>query len=89
VAAVTAIALSNPQQLHLPFARWTLDRLEVYLNAQQGIPIQRSRIDEILLAEGRRWRQQETWFGGRVDPDFAEQRGALKRSTSRRPRAAS
>ena len=26
-------------------------------------------------AEGLRWRQQETWFGKRVDPDFAAKRG--------------
>lgn len=89
VAEVIATALSNPQHLHLPFASWTLDRLEVYLNAEKGIPIKRSRIDEILLAEGLRWRQQETWFGERVDPDFAKQRGASQRSTPRRPRGAS
>jgi transposase len=56
-------------------SRWTLDRLELYLNAQQGIPIKRSRIAEILIAEGLRWRQQETWFGERVDPDVATKRG--------------
>ncbi len=89
VAEVIATALTDPQQLNLPFGSWTLDRLEVYLNAQKGIPIKRSRIDEILIAEGLRWRQQETWFGERVDPDFAKKRGALKRSTPRRPRVAS
>ena len=51
-------------------------------------PIKRSRIDEILIAEGRRWRRQGTWIGGRVDPAF-ENRGALNRSTPRRPRAVS
>jgi hypothetical protein len=30
--------------------------------------MKRSRISEILLAEGLRWRQEETWFGARVDP---------------------
>ncbi|MDQ3829499.1 MAG: helix-turn-helix domain-containing protein, partial [Candidatus Tectomicrobia bacterium] len=74
-------ALTNPQELNLPFGSWTLDRLETYLNAQKGIPIKRSRIDEIFIAEGLRWRQQETWFGERLDPAFAEKRGALKRST--------
>jgi transposase len=89
VAEVIATALTAPQQLQLPSGSWTLDRLEVYLNAQKGIPIKRSRIDEILIAEGLRWRQQETWFGERVDPDFAKKRGVLKRSTPRRPRVAS
>jgi transposase len=82
-------ALTNPQELNLPFGSWTLDRLETYLNEQKGIPIKRSRIDEILIAEGLRWRQQETWFGERLDPAFAEKRGVLKRSTPCRPRAAS
>src|ERR671917_26409 len=48
----------------------------------------RRRIDEILLAEGLRWRRQETWFGERVDPEFAEKRGGSRRSTPRRRRAA-
>ena len=30
---------------------------------------------EVLLTEGLRWRQQETWFGERVDPNFAAKRG--------------
>ena len=34
--------------------------------------MQRSRIDEILLHEGLRWHKHETWFGERVDPDFAK-----------------
>jgi hypothetical protein len=36
--------------------------------------MQRSRIDEILVHEGLRWRKHETWFGERVDPAFAEKR---------------
>jgi len=47
----------------------------VYLCEQCGITMQRSRIDEILIAEGRRWRTRETWCGDRVDPDFARNRG--------------
>jgi transposase len=89
VAQVIALALSDPQELGLPFACWTLDRLEAYLNEQKGIPIKRSRIDELLLAEGLRWRHQETWFGERVDPDFAEKRGASKGSIRARLRIVS
>jgi transposase len=89
VAEVIATALTNPQGLNLPFGSWTLDRLETYLNEQKGIPIKRSRIDEILIAEGLHWRQQETWFGERVAPNFAEKRGVLQHFTPRHPRAAS
>lgn len=81
VATIIATALTKPQDLQLAFGSWTLDRLEMYLNQQKGIGIKRSRIDEILIAEGLRWRTQETWFGEKVDPDFAEKRGILKSST--------
>jgi transposase len=75
VAAVIATALTDPQTLGQPFARWTLDRLAAYLNEAKGIPIKRSRIDDLLIAEGLRWRQQEPWFGDRPDPAFAKTRG--------------
>src|SRR3954452_24824370 len=78
-AEVLAAALTDPKRLDLPFGCWTLDRLQAYLNEQKGIPIKRSRIDEILQAEGLRWRHQETWFGERVDPAFAEKRGVIER----------
>jgi hypothetical protein len=51
------------------------------LNEVKRIPIKRTRIDDILLAEGLRWRKQETWFGERVDPEFAEKRGLSPNST--------
>ena len=87
-AAVIAAALTSPGRLGLPFASWTLDRLAAYLLEHKGIAMRRSRIDEILLAEGLRWRRQETWFGERVDPEFAEKWGASGRSAPHRPRAA-
>ena len=86
-AAVIATALTKPQTLGLPFAAWTLDRLAAYLHEAKGIAMQRSRIDEILLHEGLRWRKHETWFGERVDPAFAEKRGGSKRSPRRLLRA--
>src|SRR3954462_3858895 len=86
-AEVIAAALTDPKALGLPFGCWTLDRLRAYLNEQKAIPIKRSRIDEILRAEGLRWRHQETWFGERVAPDFAEERGPWSGSTRRRRRA--
>jgi transposase len=85
VGEVIATALTNPQSLELPFASWTLDRLEAYLNEIKGIAVKRSRIDEMLLAEGLRWRKQETWFGERVDPEFAEKRGVSPSSTRSHP----
>src|SRR5215208_51638 len=84
VAVVIAAALTSPRSLGLPFASWTLDRLAAYLLEHKGIAMRRSRIDEILLKAGLRWRRQETWFGARVDPEFAEKgahRDALHRTT--------
>jgi transposase len=94
---VIVTALTNPLELEQPFACWTLDRLQVYLNEHKGIGIKRTRIDELLIAEGLRWRQQETWFSEKaqldtstakperpLDTDFAQKRGPSKPST--RPR---
>ena len=86
-SAVISAALTRPSELGLPFASWTLDRLVSYLS-EQGIAMRRSRISEILIREGLRWRQDETWFGARVDPDFAEKRGQSNSSTRRRRQAA-
>jgi transposase len=66
VGEVLAAALTKPDALGLPFACWTLDRLEAYLNEAKGVAIKRSRIDELLRAEGLRWRTQEAWFGERA-----------------------
>jgi transposase len=90
VSLVIQTALTLPQELGLPFGSWTLDRLQAYLQEEKGLSMKRSRIDEILLKEGLRWRKQEWWFGVRVDPDFAKKRGPLSNSTrGRRPRASS
>jgi transposase len=86
-SAVIAAALSRPADLGLPFASWTLDRLVAYLG-EKGIGMKRSRVSEVLQAEGLKWRQEETWFGARVDPEFERKRGRLSASTLPRPRAA-
>jgi transposase len=70
-STVITAALTRPSERGLPFALWTLDRVVSYLS-EQGIAMRRSRISEIFIREGRRWRQEETWFGARVDPDFAK-----------------
>lgn len=89
VGAVVAASLTDPDDLGLPFGSWTLDRLAAYLAEEQGIAMKRSRIGEILRAEGLRWRTQETWCGERPDPAFAEQRGPSSASTPTRRRIAS
>ena len=56
IATLIAVARTSPCSLGLPFASWTLDRLAAYLREHKGIAMRRSRIDEILLQEGLRWR---------------------------------
>jgi transposase len=88
-SAVIDTALTPPADLGLPFASWTLDRLVAYLS-ERGVAMRRSRISEIFLREGLKWRHEETWFGARVDPDFARKRGRSSASTRpRRPAASS
>jgi transposase len=71
VGELLATALTDPKALGQSFGCWTVRRLETYLNEERGIPIKRSRIDELLLAEGLRWRTQESWFGERAQVDGA------------------
>ena len=76
VGAVIQAALTPPQDLGLPFASWTLDRLVAYLSEEKGVGMGRTRVAaEVLSREGLRWRKQEGWFGERVDPEFAVKRG--------------
>jgi transposase len=81
VGIVAQSALTDPQTLGLEYASWTLDRLVVYRADHHAITMRRSRMSELLIAEGLRWRKHETWFGERVDPDFAEKRGPSRNST--------
>jgi transposase len=87
-STVITTALTRPADLGLPFASWTLDRLVAYL-AGRGIAMRRSRISEIFIQEGLKWRHEETWFGARVDPEFARKRGRSSSSTRQRRPAAS
>ena len=86
---VVAASLTKPDDLGLPFGTWTLDRLTASLHEEKGVAIGRSRIATLLQEEGLRWRTEETWFGERVDPDFAPKRGRSSRSTKRHPRIVS
>ena len=75
VAEIVATSLTDPEELGRPFGSWTIERLQVYLKEEKGLGMSRSRVGAVLFAEGLRWRTQETWFGERVDPEFAEKRG--------------
>jgi len=89
VGEVIAASLTKPDAFGLPFGSWTLDRLAAYLHESKRLAISRSRIGEILQAEGLRWRQEETWFGERVDPEFVQKRGRSSPATKRHLRVVS
>jgi transposase len=78
-AQVVATALTPPGELGLPYSSWTFERLAAYVREQLGLSMKKTRIFAILRDEGLRWRKQETWFGERLDPEFARKRGQLKR----------
>jgi hypothetical protein len=86
-ATVIATALTKPETLGLPFSAWTLDRLATYLHEAKGFAMQRSRIDEILLHEGLRWRKHETWFGEWVEPARRSIMAAAPKAPSLEPSA--
>jgi len=82
VSEIIQTALSKPRDLGEDYATWTLDRLVDYLHRVKGIRMKRSRISELFIAEGLSWRHEESWFGERVDPDFARKRGPSPPSTA-------
>ena len=77
-AKVLEVALTDPKSLETGFSCWTFERLAIYVQERLGIPMKKTRVFEVLHEEGLRWRQQETWFGERLDPEFARKRGPSK-----------
>ena len=88
-ARVLEAALTKPKDLNLEFNCWTFERLAAYVHEHLGIHMQKTRIFEILQEEGLKWRKQETWFGERLDPEFAEKRGPSKPSARKQETTAS
>jgi transposase len=74
-AFVLQAARTRPSALGLPYHSWTFQRLAAYVKEHLGIGMKKTRIFEILQEEGLRWCKQETWFGERLDPQFAQKRG--------------
>ena len=70
-----ATAKTHPQQLHLPYSHWTLDRLVEYVQQQWRMTISRSQLGAILEAEGLKWYQEKTYFTESPDPQFVQKRG--------------
>jgi transposase len=86
----TAIALARtkPRSLGLPFALWTLARLQQALQERHGLYVTPATLWKWLQAEGLVWKRQQSWFQVQVDPAFSEKRGALSKPTRSRSRGA-
>ena len=70
VATSSVLSMPTPMEGHVTSS---------YFSARLGHSIAlallkggRSRIGEVLVDEGLKWRHQETWFGERVDLGFAK-----------------
>ncbi len=89
-ARVLQAARTRPSELGLPYGSWPFERLAASIREQLGIQMKKTSIFEILQEEGLRWHKQETWFGERLDPEFAQKRGPSKPSArSLQPTASS
>lgn len=88
---LVALALTKPSSAGLPFALWTLERLQDAFFAREGIHLSDSTIWTWLDEEGLKWKRQESWFHepAKRDPEFAQKRGPSSPLTSiRRPECA-
>lgn len=70
-----ALARTKPDELELPFATWSVRRLQIYLKKHNAILVSPAQLARILDEEGLRWYQEQTYFTERPDPQFAEKRG--------------
>ena len=73
-SAVINTALTRPADLGLPFASWTLDRLVAYLSRAGHRHAPQPDQRDLHPGGPQVAARTETWFGERVDPDFARKR---------------
>jgi transposase len=78
---VIALARTKPRGLGLPFALWTLARLQQALQERHGLWVTPAAIWKWLQAEGLVWKRQQSWFQVTVDAAFIAQRGPSFRHT--------
>jgi transposase len=81
---VIALARTKPRSLGLPFALWTLARLQQALQERHGLCVTPATVWKWLKAEGLVWKRQQSWFQVTVDAAFVEKRGVSSRPTRSR-----
>jgi transposase len=85
---VIALARTKPHALGLPFALWTLARLQQTLQERHQLRVTPATIWKWLKAEGLLWKRQQSWFHATVDAGFVAKRGRSSGRTRRQSQAA-
>jgi transposase len=78
---VVALARTKPRSLGLPFALWTLARLQQALQERHGLWVTPATVWKWLQAEGLVWKRQQSWFQVTVDAAFVAKRGRSSKPT--------
>jgi transposase len=88
-SALISLAVQKPASLGLPFALWTLERLQTAFYQRHGVHLSDSTIWTWLADEGLHWKRQQSWGhdAPRHDPAFVAKRGPSFRRMSRHRRA--
>ena len=76
-----ALARTKPHALGLPFALWTLARLQQTLQERHGLHVTSATLWKWLKAGGLHWKRQQSWFQVTVDAAFVVKRGRSSRPT--------
>jgi transposase len=84
---VMALARTKPRSLGLPFALWTLSRLQQALQERHELCVTPATIWKWLQAEGLVWKRQQSWFQVAVDADFVAKRGRSSEPTRSQSRS--
>jgi transposase len=84
---VVALARTEPRSLGLPFALWTLARLQQALQERHGLWVTPATVWKWLRAEGLVWKRQQSGFQATVDAAFVAKRGRSSTPTRSRSRS--
>lgn len=84
---LVSLATQKPSSLGLPFALWTLERLQREFEEREGVHLSDSTIWTWLRDEGLQWKRQQSWFhdAEHHDPEFVEKRGPSSGRTPPHP----
>lgn len=76
-SALIDLAVQKPAALGLPFALWTLERLQTTFQERHGVHLSDSTIWTWWADEGLPWKRQQSWLhdAAKHDPAFVEKRG--------------